>query len=110
MKIGGRTIALYRFDPKGSDGPEYFDANGQSTKSMLMKTPVDGARITSGFGMRFHPVLGYSRMHKGIDFAVPVGTPVMASGNGTVKIAGRSSGYGNYMRIDMGNGLGFAYG
>jgi len=60
--------------------------------------------------MRFHPVLGYSRMHKGIDFAVPVGTPVMASGSGIVKIAGRSSGYGNYMRIDMGNGYGFAYG
>jgi murein DD-endopeptidase MepM/ murein hydrolase activator NlpD len=77
---------------------------------MLMKTPVDGARISSGFGMRFHPVLGYTRMHKGIDFAVPVGTPVMASGSGIVKVAGRSSGYGNYMRIDMGNGYGFAYG
>jgi murein DD-endopeptidase MepM/ murein hydrolase activator NlpD len=60
--------------------------------------------------MRYHPVLGYTRMHKGIDFAVPVGTPVMASGNGTVLVAGRSNGYGNYMKIDMGNGMGFAYG
>ena len=58
---------------------------GQSAKSMLMKTPVDGARISSGFGMRFHPVLGYTRMHKGIDFAVPSGTPVMAAGAGTIE-------------------------
>jgi murein DD-endopeptidase MepM/ murein hydrolase activator NlpD len=110
MKIGGRTIALYRFDPNGSDGPEYFDANGQSTKSMLMKTPVDGARITSGFGMRFHPVLGYSRMHKGIDFGVPVGTPVMAAGSGTIKREGLASGYGNFLLIDHANGYSTAYG
>lgn len=109
MKIGGRTIALYRFNPKGSDGPEYFDANGQSTKSMLMKTPVDGARITSGFGMRFHPVLGYSRMHKGIDFGVPVGTPVMAAGSGTVVFEGYGHGYGNFLKINNGNGYGTGY-
>jgi murein DD-endopeptidase MepM/ murein hydrolase activator NlpD len=77
---------------------------------MLMKTPVDGARISSGFGMRFHPVLGYSRMHKGIDFAVPIGTPVMAAGSGTVQIAGRLGGYGNYLRINHENGYGTAYG
>ena len=110
MKIGGRTIALYRFDPKGSDGPEYFDANGQSTKSMLMKTPVDGARITSGFGMRFHPVLGYSRMHKGIDFGVPVGTPVMAAGSGTVVFEGYGNGYGNFLKINHGNNYATGYG
>jgi murein DD-endopeptidase MepM/ murein hydrolase activator NlpD len=109
MKIGGRTIALYRFDPKGPDGPDYFDANGQSGKSMLMKTPVDGARITSGFGMRFHPVLGYSRMHKGIDFGVPVGTPVMAAGSGTVVFEGYGHGYGNFLKIDNGNGYGTGY-
>ncbi|HSC59863.1 MAG TPA: M23 family metallopeptidase, partial [Rhizomicrobium sp.] len=109
MKIGGRTIALYRFDPKGPDGPDYFDANGQSAKSMLMKTPVDGARITSGFGMRFHPVLGYSRMHKGIDFGVPVGTPVMAAGSGTVVFEGYGNGYGNFLKIDNGNGYGTGY-
>ena len=109
MKIGGRTIALYRFDPKGPDGPDYFDANGQSSKSMLMKTPVDGARITSGFGMRFHPVLGYSRMHKGIDFGVPVGTPVMAAGSGTVVTEGYGNGYGNFLKIDNGNGYATGY-
>ena len=110
MRTGGHEYAVYRYQPDPNQQPEYFDAHGESLKGMLMKTPVDGARITSGFGMRFHPVLGYTRMHKGIDFAVPVGTPVMASGSGTVKIAGRSSGYGNYLRVDMGNGYGFAYG
>ena len=109
MKIGGRTIALYRFDPKGPDGPDYYDANGQSAKSMLMKTPVDGARITSGFGMRFHPVLGYSRMHKGIDFGVPVGTPVMAAGSGTVVTEGYGNGYGNFLKINNGNGYATGY-
>ena len=110
MNTGGHTFALYRYQPDPNQAPEYFDAKGESVKGMLMKTPVDGARISSGFGMRFHPVLGYTRMHKGIDFAVPVGTPVMASGTGTVKMAGRSNGYGNYMRVDMGNGYGFAFG
>ena len=110
MRTGGHEYAVYRYQPDPNQPAEYFDAHGASLRGMLMKTPVDGARITSGFGMRFHPVLGYTRMHKGIDFGVPVGTPVMASGSGIVKVAGRSSGYGNYMRIDMGNGYGFAYG
>jgi murein DD-endopeptidase MepM/ murein hydrolase activator NlpD len=110
MHVGQKVIQLYRYQPDPSQPPDYFNASGESVRGMLMKTPVDGARISSGFGMRFHPLLGYTRMHKGIDFAVPVGTPVMASGSGTVKVAGRSSGYGNYMRIDMGNGYGFAYG
>ena len=110
MKIGGRTIALYRYDPNGPDGADYFDSKGQSAKSMLMKTPVDGARITSGFGMRFHPILGYTRMHKGIDFAVPTGTPVMAAGSGVIKQEGWSNGYGNFMLIDHQNGYSTAYG
>jgi murein DD-endopeptidase MepM/ murein hydrolase activator NlpD len=110
MRTGGHEYAVYRYQPDPDQPPEYFDSHGESLKGMLMKTPVDGARISSGFGMRFHPVLGYTRMHKGIDFAVPVGTPVMASGSGVVKIAGRASGYGNYLRVDMGNGYGFAYG
>ena len=88
MHLGDRTVALYRYQPPNGDPVEYFDAKGQSAKSMLMKTPVDGARISSGFGMRFHPVLGYTRMHKGIDFAVPTGTPVMAAGSGTIEISG----------------------
>jgi murein DD-endopeptidase MepM/ murein hydrolase activator NlpD len=110
MHLGGRTVALYRYQPDPNQPADYFDAKGQSAKSMLMKTPVDGARISSGFGMRFHPVLGYSRMHKGIDFAVPIGTPVMAAGSGIVQIAGRLGGYGNYLRINHQNGYGTAYG
>ncbi|MBI3676153.1 MAG: peptidoglycan DD-metalloendopeptidase family protein [Proteobacteria bacterium] len=110
MKLAGRTVALYRYQPNPNEPADFFNAKGQSAKSMLMKTPVDGARISSGFGMRFHPVLGYSRMHKGIDFAVPVGTPVMAAGTGTVVMAGLSNGYGNYVRINMGNGYQTAYG
>ena len=110
MKLGGRTIALYRYDPKGPDGPDYFDEHGQSAKAMLMKTPVDGARITSGFGMRFHPILGYTRMHKGIDFGVPTGTPVMAAGSGIIKQEGWSNGYGNFLLINHENGYSTAYG
>jgi murein DD-endopeptidase MepM/ murein hydrolase activator NlpD len=110
MRTRGKEITLYRFQPNPNQPADYFDAHGENVKGMLMKTPVDGARISSGFGMRFHPVLGYSRMHKGIDFAVPVGTPVMAAGTGVVKLAGRLGGYGNYLRIDMGNGYGTAYG
>jgi murein DD-endopeptidase MepM/ murein hydrolase activator NlpD len=75
-----------------------------------MKTPVDGARITSGFGMRFHPVLGYTRMHKGVDFGVPIGTPVMAAGAGTIAFMGVQHGYGNFVLVNHGNGYATAYG
>lgn len=109
LKVGGRTLALYRYQPKGETA-EYFDAHGESAKSTLMKTPVDGARITSGFGMRFHPVLGYSRMHKGVDFGVPVGTPVMAAGSGIIQQEGRLGGYGNFMLVSHQNGYSTAYG
>ncbi len=111
MKLGGSDMALYRYAPAGSeDAAEYFDAKGQSAKGLLMKTPVDGARISSGFGSRFHPVLGYTRMHKGVDFAVPQGTPVMAAGAGTIKFMGWASGYGNFVRIEHGNGYSTGYG
>ncbi len=110
MHLGGRTVTLYRYQPDPNQPADYFDAHGQSAKSMLMKTPVDGARITSGFGMRFHPILGYTRMHKGIDFGVPIGTPVMAAGGGVVEEAGRKGGYGNFVLINHGNGYETAYG
>jgi murein DD-endopeptidase MepM/ murein hydrolase activator NlpD len=89
---------------------EYFDSQGESAKGLLMKTPVDGARISSGFGSRFHPILGYTRMHKGVDFAVPTGTPVMAAGAGTIQFMGRASGYGNFVKISHGNGYSTDYG
>jgi murein DD-endopeptidase MepM/ murein hydrolase activator NlpD len=110
MHLGGRTVTLYRYQSDPNQPADYFDAHGQSAKSMLMKTPVDGARITSGFGMRFHPILGYTRMHKGIDFGVPIGTPVMAAGGGTVESSGWRGGYGNFLKINHGNGYGTGYG
>ena len=108
MTLSGKKHALYRFESNGEE--EYFDANGQSARSMLMKTPVDGARISSRFGRRFHPVLGYNRMHKGIDFAVPKGTPVMAAGGGAVMFAGYTPGFGNLVIISHTNGYSTAYG
>jgi murein DD-endopeptidase MepM/ murein hydrolase activator NlpD len=110
MHLLGRTVALYRYQPNDEDTPDYFDAHGQSAKSMLMKTPVDGARISSGFGMRFHPVLGYTRMHKGIDFAVPSGTPVMAAGAGVIQESHWENGFGNFVLLNHGNGYQTAYG
>lgn len=109
MTLGGKDYTLYRYTD--ADGTvDYLDAHGRSAKSLLMKTPVDGARISSGFGMRFHPVLGYTRMHKGVDFAVPIGTPVMAAGNGVVKFAGQEHGYGNFMLIQNTKDYATAYG
>ncbi len=109
MILGGKIRTLYRYETEDS-GAEYFDAMGRSAKSMLMKTPIDGARITSGFGMRLHPILGYSRMHKGIDFGAPMGTPVMAAGSGTVVEAGWKGGYGKFLLVRHGNGYETAYG
>ncbi len=110
MTLGGKEIPMYRFQPNASEPAEYFDSKGESAKGLLMKTPVDGARISSGFGSRFHPILGYTRMHKGVDFAVPTGTPVMAAGGGTIQFMGRASGYGNFVKISHGNGYSTAYG
>ncbi|HLY05817.1 MAG TPA: M23 family metallopeptidase [Rhizomicrobium sp.] len=109
MHFPDRTVALYRYQPRGEDTADFFDAEGQSAKSMLMKTPVDGARISSGFGMRFHPVLGYTRMHKGIDFAVPSGTPVMAAGAGIIQTERWENGFGNFVLLNHGNGYATAY-
>ena len=109
LTLGGNTHLLYRFETADGD-VEYFNTKGESAKSLLMKTPVDGARISSGFGQRLHPILGYTRMHKGIDFAVPQGTPVMAAGAGKVTFRGWAGEYGNFVVIDHGNGYSTAYG
>ncbi len=110
MTLGGKTYTLYRYQEKNSDIADYLDGHGRSAKSLLMKTPVDGARISSGFGMRFHPVLGYTRMHKGVDFAVPVGTPVMAAGSGVIQFEGRARGFGNFLLIKHNSEFSTAYG
>jgi len=89
---------LYRYiTTKGN--LDYFNAKGESVRKTLMRTPIDGARLSSRFGKRRHPILGYTRMHTGVDFAAPRGTPIYAAGDGTVVQAGRKGGYGNYVRI-----------
>lgn len=98
LHLGDVDLNLYRFeDANGTAG--YYDSLGRTTKKTLMKTPVDGARISSGFGMRKHPILGYNKMHKGMDFAASLGTPVYAAGDGTIEKIGRNGAYGNYVRI-----------
>lgn len=94
-----KSRALYLYQPPGDAKPSWFDGNGASVVRGLMRTPVEGARITSSFGPRMHPVLGYTRMHKGTDFAVPVGTAVYASGDGVVDFVGLHGGHGNFIRI-----------
>ena len=98
MKNNGREIALYRFvDQKGIPG--YYRTNGKSIEKALMKTPINGARLSSTFGMRKHPILGYNKMHRGTDFAAPTGTPIMASGSGIIEQVGWNGAYGKYIRI-----------
>lgn len=98
MNIGGVEVPVYRYEMKDGD-VDYFTPDGNSVRKALLKTPVDGARVSSGYGMRKHPVLGYSKMHKGVDFAAPTGTPIYAAGDGTIEKLGRFSSYGNYVRI-----------
>lgn len=108
LKLGSREIPLYRF--KMSDGRvDYFQPDGRSIKRTLMKTPINGARMSSGFGKRRHPVLGYTKMHKGIDFAASRGTPIFAAGDGVVEKAGWFSSYGKYVRIRHNSKLKTAY-
>tara|TARA_B100000035_G_C21000688_1_gene554769 strand:+ start:172 stop:1443 length:1272 start_codon:yes stop_codon:yes gene_type:complete len=98
MNNKGREISLYRFvDRKGIVG--YYQTNGKSIEKALMKTPINGARLSSTFGMRKHPILGYNKMHRGTDFAAPKGTPIMASGAGTIEVAKWNGAYGKYIRI-----------
>ena len=85
---------------KTNDGyVNYFNKEGKNAQKSLMKTPIDGARLSSSFGMRKHPISGYNKMHKGLDFAAPKGTPIYAAGNGVIEYVGKNGGYGNYIRI-----------
>jgi len=97
LKLSGQDNSLYYFDNQGSEG--HYDKNGKSVKKALMKTPINGARLSSPFGMRKHPIDGYNKMHRGTDFAAPMGTPIMASGDGVVKKAGWCGGGGNCVKI-----------
>ena len=97
MFVNGEEINLYHFKDKNSD--DFFNIKGQSITKSLMKTPINGARLSSSFGMRKHPILGYNKMHRGTDFAAPSGTPIMASGSGTITRARWCGGGGNCVKI-----------
>jgi len=102
-------VSLFRFKDKNSNFVEYFDENGKSATKALMKTPINGARISSGYGMRKHPILGYNKKHQGVDFAAPTGTPIMAAGNGHIEFVGTNGGAGKYIRIKHLNGYKTSY-
>lgn len=97
LSLSGEAMPIYYFERDGAG--EYFKPNGEAVKKSLLQTPIDGARITSGFGPRLHPLLGYTKMHKGVDFGAPTGTPIFAAGTGKIVEMGVKSGYGNYIKI-----------
>ena len=104
----GKRYAYWRL-ARDDGSYAYYDADGRSVQRLLMKTPVDGARLSSRFGMRRHPILGYTRLHRGLDFAAPRGTPIYAAGSGTIVALGRNGDYGKYIRIRHRNGYETAY-
>jgi murein DD-endopeptidase MepM/ murein hydrolase activator NlpD len=109
LSVDSRHYTAFRF--AGSEGPSFFDADGNSLKRAFLRAPVEFRRISSGFTRaRFHPVLGYTRKHEGTDFAAATGTPVMAAGDGTVIRAGKAGGYGNLIEIRHRNGITTRYG
>ena len=108
ITIKNNTLEYFKF--LTDDGfIDYFNREGKNVKKSILKTPLDGARLSSNFGMRKHPISGYNKMHKGIDFAAPKGTPVYAGGNGVVEIAGVNGAYGKYIRIRHNNEYKTAY-
>jgi murein DD-endopeptidase MepM/ murein hydrolase activator NlpD len=98
LTLSGSPHAIYRFETANGD-IGYFDQKGQGARKALLRTPIDGARLSSRFGKRTHPILGYTKVHKGVDFAAPPGTPIYAAGDGRIEKAGRNGAYGNYIRI-----------
>ncbi len=104
LATAGKSRALYRYRAPGDAEAEWFDSGGKSSRRSLMRTPVEAARISSGFGMRGHPILGFVKMHKGTDFAAPTGTPIYAAGDATVTFAGPKGPNGNFVRLHHANG------
>ena len=110
LTVGGETKKFYRFQSPDDGAVDYYDETGKSAKKFLVRKPVLAGIMRSGFGLRRHPILGYTKMHTGVDWAAPSGTPIYASGNGVVEKAGWESGYGKYIRIRHNNGYETAYG
>ena len=97
MFVNNKEVSLYNFKDKNEKG--FYDVDGKSVIKTLMKTPINGARLSSSFGMRKHPILGFNKLHQGTDFAAARGAPIMASGNGVVEMAQKYKGYGNYILL-----------
>lgn len=108
LTLNGKKHEIFRF--KDAYGVAWYDAKGNSVKKSLLRTPINAVRITSGFGMRRHPILGYSKMHQGVDFGASQGTPIMAAGDGIVKFKGWMNGYGNFVQIQHNGTYSTAYG
>ncbi|HXT09804.1 MAG TPA: M23 family metallopeptidase [Roseiarcus sp.] len=104
LTVRDQTFHYYRFRTPDDNAVDYYDENGRSTRKFLLRKPIEGGVITSPFGMRYHPILHFSRMHTGVDWGAPVGTPVLAAGNGVVIKAGWDSGYGRRVEIQHTNG------
>jgi murein DD-endopeptidase MepM/ murein hydrolase activator NlpD len=110
LTVGGETKRYYRFVTPDDSVVDYYDESGKSAKKFLVRKPVNNAIMRSGFGSRRHPILGYVKMHTGVDWATPYGTPIFASGNGVVEKVGWEGGYGKYVRLKHNNGYETAYG
>jgi murein DD-endopeptidase MepM/ murein hydrolase activator NlpD len=110
LTVGGETKKYYRFQTPDDSVVDYYDETGKSAKKFLVRKPVNDAIMRSGFGSRRHPILGYVKMHTGVDWATPYGTPIFASGNGVVEVAGWEGGYGKYVKLKHNNGYETAYG
>lgn len=110
LTVGGETKKYYRFQTADDSVVDYYDETGKSAKKFLVRKPVNNAIMRSGFGGRRHPILGYTKMHTGVDWSTPYGTPIFASGNGVIEKAAWEGGYGKYIRIKHNNGYETAYG
>jgi murein DD-endopeptidase MepM/ murein hydrolase activator NlpD len=110
LTVGGETKKYYRFVTPDDSVVDFYDETGKSAKKFLVRKPVNNAIMRSGFGGRRHPILGYTKMHTGVDWATPYGTPIFASGNGVVEKVGWEGGYGKYVRLKHNNGYETAYG
>jgi murein DD-endopeptidase MepM/ murein hydrolase activator NlpD len=110
LTVGGETKRFYRYQTPDDGIVDYYDENGKSAKKFLLRKPVVNGIMRSGFGLRRHPLLGYTKMHTGVDWAAPTGTPIYAAGNGTIEKAGWESGYGKFVLIKHNNGYETAYG
>lgn len=108
LALGDRTLKIYRYTDKDGNA-DFYNEKGESVRKALLRTPISGARVTSGYGLREHPISGYTKMHRGVDFGAPIGTPIYAAGDGIVAAASRRSGYGNYIKLKHNDRYASAY-